>query len=81
MILDRLLCSNWWELDLLDKEKYEANCGCTIKYRSREYMAMDNMICELLWLKHLLRQLKFLKIGIIELASINISPNPIIHKI
>lgn len=49
------------------------------------YHAMAQDTCELLWLKHFLQELKFCKIGTMELACDNqsvpsLSSNPIFHE-
>jgi len=50
-----------------------------------EYRAMAHATCELLWLKHLLEELKFCELGPMELkcdnqSALYLSSNPVFHE-
>jgi hypothetical protein len=90
-----------WAGDVNDRRSTSGYCvligGNLISWKSKkqtvvarssteaEYRAMANATCELLWLKHLLQELKFCEIQPMELACDNqsalyLSSNPIFHE-
>ncbi|XP_057451805.1 secreted RxLR effector protein 161-like [Lotus japonicus] len=90
-----------WAGDVSDRRSLTGYCvligGNLISWKSKkqtlvarssteaEYRAMANTTCELLWLKHLLQELKFCELGPMELACDNqsalyLSSNPIFHE-
>jgi hypothetical protein len=91
----------YWEDDVNDRMSILGYCvligGNLISWKSKKqiivprssteagYRVMTRTTCELLWLKHLLEELKFAELGPMELmcdnqSTLYISSNPIFHE-